>query len=331
MPLTAIIADLEAQGLLPPAQAQALTEHERNHPFSIHYELRALLYFGITLLAGGLGVLVYQNIEHIGHGVVVGFIALLVLGCFFYAARHRLPFTWSAAPRAGLLPDYALLLGCLLFLVLEGYLQYQYNLFGNRYGLVTVLPAALFLWLAYQFDHRGVLSMGLTALGSWVGVNVAPLSAFGDESFLRYGLGEAALALGMVLMAVGLLSEYRNLKRHFAFTYLLLGSNVALLAATAILFGDEAAHLPAALMVPLIFILSGFLVWYARRTQSYLFLLMGIIYSYIVVTYLLIRLLSNSSGSGALELLLMVYFPLSAVGAVLLFVNIKKILRIHAD
>ncbi|MDO7875007.1 DUF2157 domain-containing protein [Hymenobacter sp. ASUV-10] len=324
-----ILADLEARTLLPPAQAQAIAGFEQNRPFSIHYELRALLYLGITLLAGGLGVLVYQNIDHIGHGVVVGFIALVVAACFWYAARHRQPFTWGEAPKASLLPDYALLLGCLTFLVLEGYLQYQYNIFGDRYGLVTMLPAALFLWLAYLFDHRGVLSMGLTALGTWVGVNVAPLSAFGDESFLRYGLGEAALGLGVVLMAAGLLSEYLNLKRHFAFTYLSLGSNVALLAATAILFGDNAAHLPSGLMVPLIFILSGFLFWYARRTQSYLFLLLGVIYSYIVLTYLLIQLVADNSG--AWEFLIMFYFPLSAIGAVLLFVNIRKILRIHAD
>ena len=98
--------------------------------------------------------------------------------------------------------------------------------------------------------------------------------------------------------------------------------------ATAILFGGTAAHLPSWLMVPLIFILSAFLAWYARRTQSYLFLLMGVIYSYIVLTYLVISAIDN--GSGAWELLIMVYFPLSAIGAVLLFVNIKKILRINA-
>lgn len=323
-----ILADLKAKGLLPPAQARAIADFEQKRPFSIHYELRALLYFGITLLAGGLGVLVYQNIDRIGHGVVVAFIALIVAACFWYAAQHRQPFTWSEAPKINLLPDYTLLLGCLTFLVLEGYLQFQYNLFGTRYGLVTVLPAALFLWLAYLFDHRGVLSMGLTALGSWVGVNVAPLSAFGDDSFLRYGLGEAALGLGIVLMAAGLVSEHRRLKRHFAFTYLSLGANVALLAATAILFGGSAAHLPSWLMVPVIFIASGFLVWYARRTQSYLFLLMGVIYSYIVLTYLLIRLVEHSSDGWVL--LMMGYFPLSAVGAILLFVNIRKILRIHA-
>lgn len=325
------LADLAARGLLTPAQAAAIATHERERPFSIHYELRALLYFGITLLTGGLGVLVYQNIEHIGHGVVVSFIALLLLACFAYVARHRQPFTWGEAPRAGLLPDYMLLLGCLLFLILEGYLQYQYQLFGTRYGLVTVLPTIFFLWLAYAFDHRGVLAMGLTALGSWVGVSVAPLSAFADNHFFHSGLGEVAIGLGLALMAAGLVSEMRHLKRHFAFTYLSLGGNVALLAATAALLNGGTARLSPLVLAPLVLAICAFLVWHARRTHSYLFLLMGALYGYIVVTYLFYQLLREDSSNSIFELMVTLYFPLSAAGAILLFVNIKKILRIHAD
>jgi hypothetical protein len=326
LPTDDLIAELTTQGLLTPAQAAALATHERSRPFSVHYELRALLYLGITLLTGGLGVLVYQNIEHIGHGVVVAFIALVMLACFTYAARHRPPFSWAESPRAGVLPDYLLLLGCLTFLILEGYLQYQYNVFGTRYGLVTVLPAALFLGLAYAFDHRGVLSMGLTALASWVGVSIAPLSAFTDNNFWHSGLGSVAILLGLLLMGLGLLSEYRQLKPHFAFTYLSLGSNLALIAATVALLSEAELALPPRLLVLLILLMSGFLVWYARRTHSYLFLLMGVIYAYIVATYLFFRVLSLFSGESSLLVLL--YFPLSTLGAVLLFLNFKKILRI---
>lgn len=332
MPADHLIPDLEAQGLLTPAQAAALTHYERTRPFSVHYELRAMLYFGITLLAGGLGVLVYQNIEHIGHGVIVGFISLVMLACFAYAARHRQPFTWGEAPRAGLLPDYLLLLGCLTFLILEGYLQYQYNLFGTRYGLVTILPAVLFAGLAYAFDHRGVLAMAVTALASWVGVSVAPLSAFTDDNFFRSSLGTAGLLLGLGLVGAGLLSEYLRRKPHFAFTYLSLGSNLALLAATVMMFAaDESlvlSPLPAAL---LILVLSCFLVWYARRTHSYLFLLLGICYSYVVLTYGFFQLIDKSNANEGLFFLVLLYFAASAVGVVLLFVNLKKLLGIHGN
>ena len=51
------LADIVARGLLLPEQAAAIAA-EAKRPFSVHYELRAVLYLGITLLAGGLGVLV---------------------------------------------------------------------------------------------------------------------------------------------------------------------------------------------------------------------------------------------------------------------------------
>ena len=170
-----LLADLEAEGLLPPAQAAAIAEDERTRPFSLHYELRALLYLGSVLLAGGLGVLVYENRNSLSQELVTAFIALAMGASFAYAARHRPAFTWGEAPRTSIAADYLLLLGCLLFLVLEGYVQVEYGMFGTRYGLVTLLPAVLFFALAYRYDHRGVLAMAITALAAWVGVSVTPL------------------------------------------------------------------------------------------------------------------------------------------------------------
>ena len=152
------LQDLQARGLFPPAQAAAIAAADRARPFSLHYELRALLYLGITLLAGGLGVLVYQHIDSIGHGVTIAVIARLMAACLGYAVRHRAPFTWGIAPKTSIGADYLLILGCLLFVVLEGYVQYQYSIFGNRYGLATAVPALVFLPLAYWFDHRVVLA-----------------------------------------------------------------------------------------------------------------------------------------------------------------------------
>ncbi|GAA4366550.1 hypothetical protein GCM10023185_37770 [Hymenobacter saemangeumensis] len=327
-----LLPDLEARGLLPPEQAATIAAFEQTRPFSLHYELRATLYFGITLLTAGLGVLIYQNIEHIGHGVVIGLIALLTLACFAYATRYRQAFTWQEAPKAGVLPDYVLLLGCLTFLILEGYLQYQYEFFGTRYGLATILPALLFFPLAYAFDHRGVLSMAITALAAWVGVSVAPLSVLSETDFFHSRLGGAALALGLLLMGAGLYSEYQDRKRHFGFTYLSLGSNLALLTATAMLLnGPYGSRFSPGLLCPLILALSCFLVWYARRTHSYLFLLMGIIYSYIVLTYGFFQLIDVMHSGEGVVFLALLYFAGSAVSVVLLFINIRKILGIHGS
>lgn len=324
----AVLQELQSRDLLPPAQAELIRADEARRPLSLHRELRLLLYLGIVLLSGGLGVLIYENLDQIGHGVIVAVIALLMLGCLGYALRHRQPFTWTEAPKAGFLPDYALLLGCLLFVTLETYLQVQYGLFGTRYGLATLLPALVFLPLAYRFDHRGVLAMGITALAAWLGVTIQPLSAFVTNDFWHSRLSTAAILLGLGLMTVGLLSERYGRKAHFAFTYISLGSNLLLIAATATLFDftPGTGSLPPVLLVPLILLVCAALAWYARRTHSYLLLLMGVGYAYVAVTYSLVRLIAATGSGEAGVTLLLFYVPLSALGVVLLFVNIKKIL-----
>jgi len=50
LPPDPYLLDLQAQGLLPPAQAAAIAAADQARPFSLHYELRALLYLGTTLM-----------------------------------------------------------------------------------------------------------------------------------------------------------------------------------------------------------------------------------------------------------------------------------------
>ncbi|AMR29007.1 hypothetical protein A0257_19145 [Hymenobacter psoromatis] len=323
---TRLLAQLTADGLLPPAQAASIADDERTRPFSLHYELRALLYLGSVLLVGGLGVLIYENRDSLGQEAITALIALLMAGIFAYAARHRPAFTWGEAPRTSIAADYLLLLGCLLFLVLEGYVQYAYGVFGTRYGLVTLLPAALFFGLAYRYDHRGVLSMAVTALAAWVGVSVAPLAVFQNADYFQAALSRPALGLGLVLVAAGLASERWRLKAHFAYTYLLLGSNLALLAATNLFF--ERTGLAAFGCWLLVLGICAGLFWYARRTQSYLFLLLAVGYGYVVGTAGLYRLLAVGQLEDLLFGLGTLYFPLTLGALVLFFVKIKKILRL---
>ena len=319
---------LEARHLLPPDQATRIGAADAAQPFSLHYELRAFLYLGITLLAGGLSVLVYQHIDSIGHGVIIAAMAALMAACFAYAARHRAPFTWGIAPKASVGADYLLLLGCLLFVALEGYVQYQYQLFGNRYGVATVLPALIFLPLAYGFDHRGVLAMGLTALASWVGVAVSPLAVLADNDFWNESIRAAALGLGLVLLAVGFYSEFRGRKAHFAFTYLLLGSNLALAPLAASILSasfDKHATVVFGTAVVMLALCAG-LFWYARRAQSYWFLLLSAAYAYLAVCCAVAQVLIALPDE-IIFFALLVFLPLSAVVVILFFVNLKKIMH----
>ncbi|TGE18571.1 DUF2157 domain-containing protein [Hymenobacter elongatus] len=323
-----ILAALRKLDLISGEQAATIARHEREKPFSLYYELRTLLSLGVTLLSTGLGLLIYQHIDTIGHGVIVASIALLTAAGFAYAYRKRQPFTWHINPRSSASADYALLLACLLLLTLVGYLQYQYTFFGTRYGLLVLLPTVVFFGCAYRFDHRGVLSMALTGLAAWVGVAIAPVSAFTQNDYSLPHLDSAAIGLGLVLAAVGLASDYLDRKKHFSYTYMLLGSNLALVAATSALWRgySEPGLLSPGLAVVLILGLSAALVWYARRTHSYLFLLLGAVYGYVAVTYAYFQL--ENMGSGFLALAWF-YFPLSSIGIVALLLNMKTILGNH--
>jgi hypothetical protein len=323
-----ILASLRALHLISAEQAAAIATYEREKPFSLYYELRTLLSLGVTLLSTGLGLLIYKNIDSIGHGVIVAGIALISAAGFAYAYRQRQPFSWLMNPKPSTSADYALLLACLTLLTLVGYLQYQYNFFGTRYGLLVLLPTLVFFFCAYRFDHRGVLSMALTGLAAWAGVAIAPLSAFSGNDYTLSHLDSVAIGLGILLAAVGLASEYLNRKKHFSYTYMLLGSNLALVAASSALWRDyaEPGFLPPVLAALLIVALSAALYWYARRTHSYVFLLMGALYGYMALTYLFFQLMKAGSGFGELAL---VYFPLSTIGVLVFLLNLKNILGNH--
>ena len=320
------LAELQARGLLLPAQAAAIAAAEARRPFSLHYELRASLYLGITLLAGGLGVLVYRNIDTIGHEIIIAVVGLLMAACFGYAARRRTAFTWGEAPKTSVGADYLLVLGCLLFLVLEGYVQFRYNVFGSRYGLATALPALVFIPLAYRSDHRGVLAMGLSALAAWVGLSSAPLQIL-ENDFGNPATRAAALGLGLLLVAMGLASEHQQRKAHFAFTYLLLGCNLALIAllTTMVKASFDSQVLLSLLAAAASVGLCVGLYWYARRTGSYWFLVLGAGYGYFAICWAVgqvLVLLPEDLWVAAAYL----FLPLSAGLVVFFFVNIRKLM-----
>lgn len=288
-----VLNELSKQGILPPEQQTKLAEIERQRPFSLHWEFRSMLYIGILLLSSGLGLLIYDNFDQIGQGALLTGISAACVGCFYFAWRFRPEWTLSQTRSRSTFGDYALILACLLFLTLEGYAQYAYNVFGSRYGLVTLLPALLFLPLAYRFDHRGVLSMALTALISWVGVTVRPLEIYFKTNFFDQKTVFSAIGLALVLIAIAIGLERRKIKPHFTYTYLTIAGNLLMVALLGGLFNFEGIRLWFALGLAVACIVFDQYSRRGRRLQSvesadgsFLFLLMSTVYGYIGVTYL---------------------------------------------
>lgn len=319
-PLTDLLDDWQQRQLLTSAERTHIESHEQTRPVSLYMLLRTLLYAGILLFTAGAAILIYKNIDTIGHDALIAVLALLTGGCFYYTYRHSEPFSKGMVDTESKFTDFVLLIGATLFLSLEGYVQWRYNVFGTRYGLATMIPAVLFIFCAYRFDHRGVLSMGLTALASWVGLTVTPFEVLTSNDFNNESIINTAVLFGIASVGISLWLDKQNIKRHFTFTYLLLGGNLLFISALAGLFSLDYWYAFA------VVIAAGawYFFRYAQQEQSFLFLLMAVLYSYIAFTYLLFKWIDNNDVFFSLSGL---YFLGSSVGVILFIINYKKLLR----
>lgn len=291
-------------------------ERGQHRPISLYWEINTLLLVGVSCLSAGVGILVYKNIDTIGHLAIIGVIALLTVVCGGYAYQKRQPFLMKNRQKEQPLADTMLLLACSLFLILEGYLQYQYQVFGTRYGLATLIPAIIFFFCAYRFDHIGVLTMAMTGFVSWLGLSVTPLSIFTEDVF-QYNptLIHTGIAAGAILILIGFILHYRQIKPHFTFSYMNFGFNLAFIACLYGAFNiDRAPYSSVCLIFSILAIL------YARYAQSYFFLFIGVIYGYIAFTTLLTI--------PAFEFdLWLLYGVISCLGVLIFFLNYKKFLE----
>src|SRR5689334_17818254 len=129
---TTLFQRLHEEKLISSTSYEKIDAAEKNKLFSLHWELTTVLYIGVLLLATGLSVLVYKNIDTIGHQVILIFIALASTGGFIYCVKKKLPYSTTKVESPDVVFDYILLLSCLLFITFIGYVQFQYDVFGNR-------------------------------------------------------------------------------------------------------------------------------------------------------------------------------------------------------
>src|ERR1700754_4252062 len=167
--------------------------------FSVHWELKTLLYLGVLLLTTGLGLLIYENIDTIGHQFVLMLIAAICVGCFIYCFRTCLPFSKDKVKSPNTAFDYVLLLGSISFLTFVGYLQFAYKVFGTNYGLATLIPMLVLFFVAYYFDHLGILNMAIANLAIWMGVSVTPKQLLLNSDFDSETIIYTYLILGILL------------------------------------------------------------------------------------------------------------------------------------
>ena len=322
-----IFKRLHAEGLITDDALQQVERLESRRLFSLYWELRLLLYLGVILLTGGLGILVYKNIDTIGHQAVLAFIALVTAVCFFYCSRKNPPFSWDKVQAPDPFFDYILLLGCLSLLIFLGYLQHEYDVFGDHYGSATFIPMVALFCAAYYFNHLGALSLAITNLGAWAGIAITPLSLLKEGDFSSSRLIYTGIALGGLLLTTGHFSRRLRLKPHFEPVYTNFGLHLFFIAALSGLFTFDRFYLLWWLVLTLIawlFYLQAF------RRRSFYFIVAIVLYSYIALSYVVVELLYKISNPDISEIYFgLLYFIASGIGVAILLVRINRQLRSH--
>ena len=317
-----IFEQLHQQRLISDLSLERIKKAQHSKLFSVHWELRTVLYLGVLLLTGGLGLLIYKNIDTIGHQVILALIASLSAGCFFYCERNKLSFSPAKVISPNAYFDYILLLGCLTLLTFITYLQVQYNIFGDKYGLATFIPMVILFYCAYYFDHLGVLTMAIANLAAWMGIAVTPLRIFKANNFADAQLIFAGLLLGIFLVVLSYLSTVKKFKPHFCFTYLNFGMNILFISCLAGMFHFDSFYL--AWLLPL----AGIVIYFYRKAiamRSFYFILMLTLYGYAGISYAILRLLMISDFEAyAISLM---YCIASGVYVILFLIRMNKKLK----
>jgi hypothetical protein len=110
-----------------------------------------------------------------------------------------------------------------------------------------------------------------------------------ESIFPKSGLVNSGLLFGALIIAIGLLLEYRSIKKHFTFTYIVFGFLTFGVASLSGLFTLESKFIFFILTISI----SAFGIYYARKEQSFFFLLIASLFGYIGITDILAEAISD--------------------------------------
>ena len=115
-------------GTITEAQHAALVPVVSRARITLFAELNVLLYLGVLAFAGGLAWTASVYSDTWGDLAILLPATALLVGCFAWCAGHVPPYAHTQVPAPGLVFDYVLYLGCLVFAVKLGYIEYRFHL-----------------------------------------------------------------------------------------------------------------------------------------------------------------------------------------------------------
>ncbi len=295
-------------GLLTDDEHELIAAIVRKDRFSVFLELNALLYIGVLAIAAGLAWTIQTSFEGLGDAAIILVLSASLIACFYYCFTRGRPYSAGVVESPSLAFDYVLYLGCLIFAIELAYLEIRFQILRTAWDYHVLGSAMVFFALAYRFDNRFVLSLGLSTLAAWFGIKLTSMG-FDSPGALR----PSALACGALVAGAGIGFHRLAIKRHFLDTYLHVAANVILLA---LLSGTlEESFQPVYLLASLA--VSAAAIWLGSQHRSFAFVAYGVLYAYAGVTATLARLDSGPTVA-------MLYFVVSGIAVLILLVYLAR-------
>ena len=135
---------------------EKITIYQKKGIFSLRSELFLMIYFSIILFTSGIGVIVYNNIDSIGHLAILSANFILMLVCFYFSFKKAKGYSNDEVVFENPLFDYLVLTGSLLACIFLGYINFQYKIFDDSYAYVSLISALLSfvrLGIRTEFAH----------------------------------------------------------------------------------------------------------------------------------------------------------------------------------
>ena len=232
------IQTLLEKNLISEEQFQQIQAYRSLNLFSLHNELRFLLYLSVLLFTSGMGILIYQNINSIGHIALLSLLLMVTIICFYFCFKNANGFKKEETAFANPIVDYLVLTANILTCTFIGYLQYQYHPFGTHYGLATLIPTLISFFCAYYFDNKSVLSIAITGLAAFVGLSVSPQALLNNSTYNTTSLSYSGILLGIALILWTIYASKIDLKKHFNLIYFTFSLHLISIACITNLFED---------------------------------------------------------------------------------------------
>jgi len=303
----------KAQGKISPEQAAHLASLSRGEPFSLYLELNILLYAGVLAFVAGLGWTVTTWSKQLGDVLVLTVLSAILAASFWYCFSRAPAWSPAETPAPSPIFDYVLYLGALTWSIELAYLESRFHLLSGQWDLYLLATAILFFLLAYRFDNRFVLSLGLSSLAGWFGLTISHWSALQWPAHQGALYRQYALLYCLLVGVGGALLQRGGLKPHFFNTYLNIVANVLFWALLSGVFQRQGYGL---WFLALLIACGASLAWGLARRQ-FAFVTYAAVYGYVGVSSLILRGVTD-------EIAGLMYFVVSGVGMLVMLVYIGR-------